>query len=167
MSRRNTAIDIFEPEGVILKYLEKYEGHLFGHPTLRNEDGRIVAVVERTNNVPEHFFGEEKRKLRRRVGRAHLSRDLEDQPAQAALAANLQSAEYVRVVCGSLGNLDRAFASLSEAELEQATPLSRSNRDSKVIQRIRELVKNETISPNPTAEIGAKEGSAGDTATVV
>ena len=42
-----------------------------------------------TDNIAVHFFALSKEKLRRRLGHAHLSRDLEDQPAQAALAANL------------------------------------------------------------------------------
>ena len=132
------------PARIILKYFERYGKHLFGHPTLRDEDGTILAVVERTDNVPEHFFGAEKQKLRRRVGRAHLGRDLEDQPAQAALVANLQHPEYVRVVCGSLDNLPTAFAQLDEPALERTTPLSRSNRDSALLRRIRTLAKTET-----------------------
>ena len=131
------------PARIILKYFERYGKHLFGHPALRDTDGRILAVVERTDNVPEHFFGAEKQKLRRRVGRAHLGRDLEDQPAQAALVANLQHPEYVRVVCGSLDNLAMAFAELDEPALERTTPLSRNNRDSALLRRVRTLVKNE------------------------
>ena len=131
------------PASIILKYFKRYGKHLFGHPTLRDEDGTILAVVERTDNVPEHYFGAEKRKLRRRLGRAHLGRDLEDQPAQAALVANLQHPEYVRVVCGSLDNLATAFAELDEQALQRTTPLSRSNRDSALLRRVRILVKNE------------------------
>lgn len=131
------------PSAVIMKYLDRYGAHLFGHPTRRDEEGAIVAIVERTNNVPEHFFGEEKQHLRRRLGRAHLGRDLEDQPAQAALAANLRHPDYVRVLCGSLDHLPIAFAELDEQALEQATPLSRSNRDTKLQQRIRALLKDE------------------------
>jgi hypothetical protein len=131
------------PSRVILKYFERYGKHLFGHPTRRDADGRILAVVERTDNVPEHFFGAEKRKLRRRLGRAHLGRDLEDQPAQAALTANLQHPEYVRVLCGSLDNLHTAFAELDEQALERTTPLSRNNRDSVLLRRVRTLVENE------------------------
>ena len=132
--------------------------HLFGHPTLRDEDGTILVVVERTDNVPEHFFGAEKRKLRRRLGRAHLGRDLEDQPAQAALVANLQHPEYTRVVCGSLDNLATAFSELDEQALEQTTPLSRNNRDSALLRRVRILVKNEAedqSSDNKSGKIGA------------
>ena len=125
------------------KYFERYGKHLFGHPALRDEDGTILAVVERTDNVPEHFFGAEKRKLRRRLGRAHLGRDLEDQPAQAALVANLQHSEYVRVVCGSIDHLPTAFAQLDAQALGRATALTRNNRDSALLRRVRILVKND------------------------
>jgi hypothetical protein len=147
------------PAGIILTYFERYGKHLFGHPTRRDADGTILAVVERTNNVPEHFFGAEKRKLRRRLGRAHLGRDLEDQPAQAALAANLQHPQYVRVVCGSLEHLATAFAELDEQALERTTPLSRSNRDSALLRRVRTLVKNEAKS-QPGDDKGGTIGAA-------
>ncbi len=131
------------PARIIQKYFKRYGKHLFGHPTLRDEDGTILAVVERTDNVPEHYFGAEKRKLRRRLGRAHLGRDLEDQPAQAALVANLEHPEYVRVVCGSTDNLVTAFAKLDEQDFERTTPLSRNNRDSDLFRRVQALIKNE------------------------
>ena len=102
-----------------------------------------MAIVERTDNVLEHFFGNEKQHLRRRLGRANLGRDLEDQPAQAALAANLRHPDYVRALCGSLDQLPVAFAELDEQALARATPLSRSNRDSKLQHRIRELLRGE------------------------
>ncbi len=151
-STQHNTTDIFHPEGVILKYFDNYGKHLFGHPTQRDTQGNITAVVERTNNVPEHFFGAEKRKLRRRVGRAHLGRDLEDQPAQAALTANLMRPDYVRVVCGSLENLDAAFAALSEEELEQASVLSRENRDSKCSTESGSWLKNNWIPALPTSK---------------
>lgn len=144
------------PSAVIVSYLDRYGERLFGHPTRRDEAGTVVAIVERTNNVPERFFGHEKQHLRRRLGRANLGRDLEDQPAQAALAANLRHPDYVRVLCGSLDHLPTAFAELDEQALEQTTPLSRSNRDSKLQHRIRALLKGEktvdsgTDSRNPT-----------------
>jgi len=131
------------PYLVIDGYLNRYQDHLFGHPVRYDEDGTMVAIVERTNNVLEHFFGDEKQHLRRRLGRAHLGRDLQDQPAQAALAANLRHPDYVRVLCGSLEHLPVAFAELHGQELEQATPLSRTSRDSSLLQRIRARLKGE------------------------
>ena len=70
--RRAQARPRHRPAVVIVNYLDRYGERLFGHPTQRDEEGRIVAIVERTNNVPEHFFGSEKQHLRRRLGRANL-----------------------------------------------------------------------------------------------
>ncbi len=137
---------------IILKYFKDYGDRLFGHPTRRDADGTIRAVVERTNNVPEYFFGREKHKLRHRLGRAHLARDLEDQPAQAALAANLQHPDYVRLLCGSLENLPIAFAELDEQALKKANPISRTSRDTQLFRRVRALLDrpDEIAIDNPT-----------------
>jgi len=133
------------PSATILKYLRRYGAHLFGHPTRRGEDGRIVAVVERTNNVTEHFFARQKQQLRRRLGRAHLGRDLADQPAQAALAANLQHADYVQVLCGSLDHLAEAFAELDASALARTTRLTRTSRNSALQAHIRTLLGQEVV----------------------
>ena len=149
------------PETIILNYLDRYANHLFGHPARRDEHGRIIAVVERTNNVAEHFFGTDKQMLRRRLGRANLGRDLEDQPAQAALTSNLRHPDYVRLVSGSLENLPAAFAELDQEQYREASPLQRSNKDTKLIKRIKVLVadgqlqRNNTIIAQQTCSRGA------------
>ena len=130
------------PHGIILKYFTKYRDQIFGHPVIIDDNGTVIAVVQRTNNVDEHFFGNEKQRLRRRVGRAHLGRDLEDQPAQAALAANLRHPDYVRILCGSLENLHNAFANLDEQAIGNATLLVRSNRDTVLQKRVRILLEH-------------------------
>jgi hypothetical protein len=130
------------PHGIVLKYFNKYRDKLFGHPVVRDDDGQIIAIVERTNNTDEHFFGKEKQHLRRRVGRAHLGRDLQDQPAQAALVSNLRRPDYVRILCGSTDNLANAMANLDEQTLDEATPLVRSNRDTALQKRVRALLKH-------------------------
>jgi len=130
------------PHGIILKYFTKYRDQIFGHPVIIDDNGTVIAVVQRTNNVDEHFFGNEKQRLRRRVGRAHLGRDLEDQPAQAALAANLRHPDYVSILCGSLEHLHNAFANLDELAIGNATPLVRSNRDTVLQKRVRILLEH-------------------------
>lgn len=148
-----TKTDPGTPEATILKYLNRYGAHLFGHPVRRDSDGSVLAVVERTNNVAEHFFGRQKQRLRRRVGRAHLGRDLEQQPAQAALAANLRHPDYVRVLCGSLDNLAAAFAALDAQPIAAATPLVRDHRDVQLDRQVRQLL-DDTASPGTTADQG-------------
>jgi hypothetical protein len=130
------------PHGIILKYFTKYRDQIFGHPVIIDDNGTVIAVVQRTNNVDEHFFGNEKQRLRRRVGRAHLGRDLEDQPAQATLAANLRHPDYVGILCGSLEHLHNAFANLDEQAIGDATPLVRSNRDTLLQKRVRILLEH-------------------------
>lgn len=135
-------------EATVLKYLDRYANHLFGHPARHDDNGNILSVVERTNNVAEHFFGADKQKLRRRLGRANLGRDLEDQPAQAALVSNLLHSDYVRVLCGSLEHLPAAFAQLDQETPQDATPFQRSNRDTRLLKRIGALLADEQALPD-------------------
>ena len=64
----------------LLDYLDRYWDHLFGHPLARDSEGHVVLVVERTNNPAEYSFSQATRELLRRLGRAHLGRDMLDQP---------------------------------------------------------------------------------------
>ena len=129
-------------ESIILGYLDRERDRLFGHPVVRDDDGTVLAVVSRTNNPPEYFFGTGKRLMRRRLGRANLGRDMQQQPAQAALALNLRFPDYVRILCGSLDNLPGAFAGLRLEEVREVT-LERDHRDSKLQRLIQALVKQE------------------------
>ena len=129
-------------EGIVLGYLERERDRLFGHPVVRDDDGTALAVVPRTNNEPEYFFGLGKRLLRRRVGRANLGRDMQQQPPQVALALNLRFPDYVRILCGSLDNLPTAFARLDPEAVRNVT-LQRDHRDSKLDRLIQALVKQE------------------------
>ncbi|MCP4600770.1 MAG: DUF2924 domain-containing protein [Proteobacteria bacterium] len=127
--------------GIILGYLQQYYPFLFGHPVKLDEYGRVVAVTQRTNNVAEHFFGREKQQLRRRVGRGQLGRDLEDQPAQVALVANLKDPVYVRCLVGSLDKLPEAFAKLDQETSNELKPINRDNRNSQLHRVLREMLE--------------------------
>ena len=132
----------FQPERIVLRYLDRYGDGLSGHPVARDEAGRALAVVGRTNNVIEQFFGAAKQGLRRRVGRAHLGRDLEGQPAQVALTANLRHPDYVRILCGTLDKLPQAFAQLDGQPCTGPSRLDRKNRDAELRRRNRAWAKD-------------------------
>ncbi len=110
------------PEATALEHLDGCWDHLFGHALERDTQTRLVAGVERTNNPVEHFFPQAQRELRRRMGRAHLGRDMQDQPAQVALTANLRDPDYVRILCGTLDGLSGAFADLVQSGQATARP---------------------------------------------
>jgi hypothetical protein len=96
----------------VLRLLDRVKGQLFGHPVIRDATGKVLFVVNRTNNPVEHFFGRQNQAMRRRTGRKNLGRDLEDLPAEAALVHNLKQPTYVRIVLGSLDQLPVRFASV-------------------------------------------------------
>lgn len=159
-------LDSKQAKPIILTYLDRYIKQLFGHPSQLDERGKVIAVVERTNNVAEHFFGSDKQKLRRRLGRAHLGRDLEDQPAQAVLASNLLHSDYVRVLCGSLDNMPLAFAELDLKGGIEASPLERKNRDTALMKHIRTLIEGEEMRNN-RALIGSQNCKIEELATEI
>jgi Protein of unknown function (DUF2924) len=143
--------------GIILNYLQQYYPFLFGHPLKLDEKGCVVAVVERTNNVAEHFFGKEKQQLRRRVGRGQLGRDLDDQPAQVALVANLRDPEYVHHLVGSIEKLPEAFADLDNAKLTERLTLNRESRNTQlhriVCEMLGALAPCHDMEQNPVAAV--------------
>ncbi len=128
------------PQAVILSYLKTYGNNLVGHPVRYDESGNVVAVMERTNNVAEHFFAVNNQRLRRRVGRKHLGHDLDQQPAQAALVLNLLRNDYVRVLCGSLQNLPDAFAQIAHTPHSTAK-LERTTRDFQLFKLVKTLLR--------------------------
>ena len=62
----------FQPECIVLCYLDRYGDGLTGHPLARDEAGRVLQVVDCTDNVIKQFFDTAKQGLWCRVGRAHL-----------------------------------------------------------------------------------------------
>ncbi len=105
-------------------------------------------MVERTNNVAEHFFGADNQNLRRRLGRAgpvreNPGRDLKDQPAQAVLVSNLKHPDYVKITCGSLENLPTAFAELGRGKVKNGSTLQRSNKDMELMKYICAMIADE------------------------
>ena len=141
LDNRVAAADTSSVHAVVLRYLQRHGERLFGHPARRDEEGRVLAVVARTNNALEQLFGGHKQALRRRLGRAHLARDLQQQPAQVALVTNLRHPDYVRVLCGSLGGLPDAFAELHGVAVAGASPLVRDHRDHRLHRRIKRLIE--------------------------
>ena len=117
---RGPAQDIREAIDVILTHIDVHGANLWGHAIRLPESmGGGVRLVVRTNFPAENFFGEFKHDERRRSGRKNLTQDLEHLPAEATLVYNLEHADYVTLMCGSLDRLPEAFARLDHDQREQ------------------------------------------------
>jgi len=114
---RGPAKDTREAIDIVLEHIERYGSSLWGHAIcLPPELGGGVRLIDRTNNLLEHFFDDGKRGERRRSGRQNLAADLEHLPGAAPLAANLRCPDYIEVLCGRLEDLPKAFAELDAAD---------------------------------------------------
>jgi len=111
--KRGPGKDIRDAVDIILKHIDTHGDNLWGHViTLPEKAGGGIRLMNRTNELLENFFGTMKHGERRRSGRKNLGQDLEHLPAEATLAYNLEHADYVNIVCGSLKQLPLAFAQL-------------------------------------------------------
>lgn len=112
-SKRRFAQDTRNAIDVILQHLKNHGDYLWGHViNLPSEAGGGIRLLERTNNILEGFFRDMKHNERRRSGRKILTQDFESLPPAAALAYNLRLPDYVKILCGSLNCLAKAFAQL-------------------------------------------------------
>jgi hypothetical protein len=117
---RGPARDIRQAIDIILKHIDSHGANLWGHAIgLSESAGGGVRLIARTNFLAENFFGQLKHDERRRSGRKNLTKDLEHLPAEAALVYNLEHADYVALMCGSLDRLPEAFAHLDHDQREQ------------------------------------------------
>ena len=115
--KRGPSEDIRNATDTILKHVDTHGGNLWGHIIpLPEYAGGGIRLVARTNELAENFFKKMKHSERRRSGRKNLTQDLEHLPAAAALAYNLNDADYVSIVCGSLDRLPHAFVQLDQEE---------------------------------------------------
>lgn len=118
---RGPAKDLREATDIILKHLQRHGPNLWGH-SIERSDGTTILVA-RTNVMLERLFGKSKRRERRRSGRKNLTQDLEQLPAEAFLALNLESQAYLDIGCGGkIENLAAEFAKLDEGNRSQSLP---------------------------------------------
>jgi hypothetical protein len=116
---RGPARDIRQAIDIILKHIDSHGANLWGHAIRLPQSAGGVRLIARTNFLAENFFGQLKHDERRRSGRKNLTKDLEHLPAEAALVYNLEHADYVALMCGSLDRLPEAFAHLDHDQREQ------------------------------------------------
>lgn len=128
---RGPAQDTRKAIDLILDHLKRHGPSLWGHAIpVPKASGAPTRLVERTNMLLEAFFGNLKHGERRRSGRKTLTQDLENFPGAAPLAANLTKPDYVEILCNSLAQLPRAFATLDEEDRRLALPhRKRTNPD--------------------------------------
>lgn len=109
----------------MLKQLDKYWEKLFADPLpVVTPEGVMYIQPQRTNNILERMFREEKRRSRKKSGTASLNKVLKAMLAETPLVQNLRNNEYMDIVLDGCSNLAERFsqidASLVQKEMEAA-----------------------------------------------
>jgi hypothetical protein len=83
---------------IILSNIDKYQHKLCIEVT--HPQGEIIDIP-RTNNVCEHGFRHEKRKIRQRCGKSRIAIEMDHLPPQATLAENFKSRAWLQMTFGA------------------------------------------------------------------
>ena len=87
----------------ILSYLDKYGQYLFDHfATVHDAAGNaVIKLIERTNNIMEISYRDQKHQIRRRTGSKNLGLVFEHLFPAAAMVVNLENQAYQETVLSS------------------------------------------------------------------
>lgn len=115
---------------IITDHLDKHGQYLF-LPEL-DKSGKafpLWAILDRTNNIEESFFGRFKTGIRRASGKKNLSQEFAAHAEHRALAENLKTPAYVRLIYGSLDNLAERFAGVPIEQIRQTARGAKTRKE--------------------------------------
>jgi len=111
----------------ILAYLDKYGRYLFDHFVTSHDasGGIVIKMIERTNNIMERSYRDQKHKIRRRTGIKNLGFVFEHLFPAAAMMDNLENPAYVETVLNNRTRADLAelFSTLDDIMDYRDTPM--------------------------------------------
>ena len=111
----------------MLSYLDQYERYLFEHyvVTYDASGNIIIKLIERSNNIMEQSYRDQKHQIRRRTGAKNLGFVFERLFPAAALMVNLDNPFYQQTVLGNKtrGGLIDIISSLDAAIDYKDTPM--------------------------------------------
>ena len=85
---------------IVMDYLDKYEPFLFGHFVMKYDKSgnAVVKLIERTNNIMEKTYRDQKHQIRRRTGAKNLGFVFEHLFPASAMMVNLENPVYQHAV---------------------------------------------------------------------
>jgi hypothetical protein len=98
--------------------IDRYRDKLFADPiTVDTPNGPITIYPQRTNNILERFFRDQRHAHRRKTGNDSMCRTLQAMLADTPLVKNLDNPEYMKILLDGKKNLEELFAELGTAPL--------------------------------------------------
>ena len=129
----------------MLKQIDKFKDKLFADPIkVSTPAGEIMVQPQRTNNIMEQFFREEKRHYRKKSGQSSLGKTLKAMLADTPLVKNLTNTDYMKILLQGKPSLEERFADIDIEQVrlklkEEAEQLRKYPRGMREIFKIPDL----------------------------
>ena len=125
----------------MIEQIDKYWEKLFADPIeVQTSAGKIKLQPQRTNNIMERFFRDEKRKCRRKTGNSVLGRVLKAILADTPLVRNLENEEYRKIILKGCSSLAERFAQIDAKLVQQELFRAQMNQE-KLLHGVKNLIK--------------------------
>lgn len=139
--------------------IDKYWDKLFADPIMVDTpNGPVIIYPQRTNNMLEHFFRDERHDHRRKTGNDSMCRALQTMLADTPLIKNLDNPDYMKILLDGKANLEELFAELGTVHLAGAEELLADT--DRILPGFRALMKLPTLPDQVVRSLGRPEKMA-------
>jgi len=122
--------------------IDKYWEKLFADPILiTTPDGVRTIQPQRTNNLLERFFRDEKRRGRKKTGMASLNKLLKTILADTPLVQNLKNDKYMKIILNGCSSLEERFSQI-DAHLVQEEMANAAKNNEKILPAIKKMISD-------------------------
>jgi len=130
----------------MIAQIDKYWEKLFADPIpIQTPQGTLTVQPQRTNNILERFFRDEKRRGRKKTGTASLNRMLKAVLANTPLVQNLKNEEYLEIILNGCSSLEERFSQIDARLAQQEMVNSTQNKD-KILPAIKKMIKDDKLT---------------------
>jgi hypothetical protein len=122
--------------------IDKYWKKLFADPILiTTSDGVRTIQPQRTNNLLERFFRDEKRRGRKKTGMASLNKLLKTILADTPLVQNLKNDRYMEIILNGCSSLEERFSQI-DAHMVQEEMANAAKNNDKILPAIKKMISD-------------------------
>ncbi len=133
--------------------IDRYWDKLFADPiTVDTPNGPVTITPQRTNNILERFFRDQRHAHRRKTGNDSMGRALQAMLADTPLVKNLDNPEYMGILLDGKENLEELFADLGAANRAGTDPLQADT--DRILPGFRALMKLPTLPDQLLRSLG-------------
>lgn len=126
----------------MVSQIDKYWEKLFADPiTVVTPGGEFVIHPQRTSNLLERFFRDEKRRVRKKTGTATLNKALKSILADTPLVQNLKNDNYLKIILNGCSSLEERFSQI-EAHLVEEEMTNVKKINGKMLPGIKKVIRD-------------------------